>query len=670
MKHPHPRLARLRAAVHSRAVRTVLATGALALAISALPMLALRLTDIGLLTAPHARTQATGALSPKGDDLYLVRALAQRSRQAGSTQEPLYGEVDMGYNGQMLMASYLDEMRAAGVLSEALGVPLVDGLEADDAYQCTYQADTAGFLTLALTQQQTNSRLCELTVESRTGKVVSARLCLINAGPVGAAGAKADMLRAYCEYLGLDMLEDWAPCSGTSYGEDAVYSRDGEVLLAAGTVQDDTLGDRYLLLNARVLPADTYAQMEQAFDAMQASGGALAACAGLQKLDGGPQPLDETRCMLPVNAGAGVLLTVLDKAAMQQGVLCGRPGCAHSAKSECPALVQSSLGAFARGGRVYDLQYALPVEGVDSAPSLVLRGMTQGLTGWEELARVSLAPYEACGQMEWYAGEDMLYLFLTSEARGPEAPCALLAVELGGGTPQPVPVSPGTEVLGVWDGLFVCGRTVLPAAVGTLEPYAPYRAAEYSAAATEIFLKSPVTGAEQLVVRAPCLAYGDCAVDGGMLYFTAGELYQNAGDGQVVRQGCTVWGADLRRRAVQPLAALEENEVLDLARACGGWAPLYGARQEWMQLSTTERVLVDAQYTDGYGELRDWQVYGQWGEDMLVVNRAGLLGSGTYWDGYALIPADLFRTGHTEAARPFREGPVLGALAAAREGWW
>ena len=54
-----------------------------------------------------------------------------------------------------------------------------------------------------------NSRLCELTVESRTGKVVSARLCLINAGPVGAAGAKADMLRAYCEYLGLDMLEDW-----------------------------------------------------------------------------------------------------------------------------------------------------------------------------------------------------------------------------------------------------------------------------------------------------------------------------------------------------------------------------------------------------------------------------------------------------------------------------
>ena len=65
MKHPHPRLARLRAAVHSRAVRTVLATGVLALAISALPMLALRLTDIGLLTAPHARTQATGALSPK-----------------------------------------------------------------------------------------------------------------------------------------------------------------------------------------------------------------------------------------------------------------------------------------------------------------------------------------------------------------------------------------------------------------------------------------------------------------------------------------------------------------------------------------------------------------------------------------------------------------------------
>ena len=117
---------RLRAAVHSRAVRTVLATGALALAISALPMLALRLTDIGLLTVPHARTQATGALSPKGTTFTLC-ARWQRSRRAGSTQEPLYGEVDMGYNGQMLMASYLDEMRAAGVLPEALGVPLVDG---------------------------------------------------------------------------------------------------------------------------------------------------------------------------------------------------------------------------------------------------------------------------------------------------------------------------------------------------------------------------------------------------------------------------------------------------------------------------------------------------------------------------------------------------------------
>ena len=46
MKHSHSHFARLRAGWQSRAVRTVVATGALALVISALPMLALRLTDI------------------------------------------------------------------------------------------------------------------------------------------------------------------------------------------------------------------------------------------------------------------------------------------------------------------------------------------------------------------------------------------------------------------------------------------------------------------------------------------------------------------------------------------------------------------------------------------------------------------------------------------------
>ena len=120
MKHSHSHFARLRAGWQSRAVRTVVATGALALVISALPMLARLLTDIGLFTAPHARTQATGVLSPKGDDLYLVRALAQRRQQAGGESEAPYGEMDMGYEGQALMASYLDEMQAAGVLPQEL----------------------------------------------------------------------------------------------------------------------------------------------------------------------------------------------------------------------------------------------------------------------------------------------------------------------------------------------------------------------------------------------------------------------------------------------------------------------------------------------------------------------------------------------------------------------
>ena len=168
MKHSHSHFARLRAGWQSRAVRTVVATGALALVISALPMLALRLTDIGLFTAPHARTQATGVLSPKGDDLYLVRALAQRRQQAGGESEAPYGEMDMGYEGQALMASYLDEMQAAGVLPQELTEAFRYAAESGTAVY-TYQADGAGFLTLALTEPEINRRLYELTVESHTG---------------------------------------------------------------------------------------------------------------------------------------------------------------------------------------------------------------------------------------------------------------------------------------------------------------------------------------------------------------------------------------------------------------------------------------------------------------------------------------------------------------------
>ena len=302
MKHSHSHFARLRAGWQSRAVRTVVATGALALVISALPMLALRLTDIGLFTAPHARTQATGVLSPKGDDLYLVRALAQRRQQAGGESEAPYGEMDMGYEGQALMASYLDEMQAAGVLPQELTEAFRYAAESGTAVY-TYQADGAGFLTLALTEPEINRRLYELTVESHTGKVVSARLWMWH--PFDVAAARADMLRAYCEDLGLDMLEDWAACTGTYYGEEAIYSANGETLVAASTVWDDVLGDQYLLLDARVLPADQYDALQSAYAAKEA-GGALAPCQGLQRLGSTAQPLDETRCLiLPVDTGYG-----------------------------------------------------------------------------------------------------------------------------------------------------------------------------------------------------------------------------------------------------------------------------------------------------------------------------------------------------------------------------
>ena len=156
--------------------------------------------------------------------------------------------------------------------------------------------------------------------------------------------------------------------------------------------------------------------------------------------------------MLPVNAGAGVLLTVLDKAAMQQGVLCGRPGCAHSAKKRMPCAGAKLARCLLRGGACTICRcFARRGRGQRAQPCAARHDAGPHRLG-RAGARLS-APYEACGQMEWYAGEDMLYLFLASEARGPGALCPA-----GGGAgrrhAQPVPVSPGTEVLGVWDGTF------------------------------------------------------------------------------------------------------------------------------------------------------------------------------------------------------------------------
>ena len=671
MKHSHSHFARLRAGWQSRAVRTVVATGALALVISALPMLALRLTDIGLFTAPHARTQATGVLSPKGDDLYLVRALAQRRQQAGGESEAPYGEMDMGYEGQALMASYLDEMQAAGVLPQELTEAFRYAAESGTAVY-TYQADGAGFLTLALTEPEINRRLYELTVESHTGKVVSARLWMWH--PFDVAAARADMLRAYCEYLGLDMLEDWAACTGTYYGEEAIYSANGETLVAASTVWDDVLGDQYLLLDARVLPADQYDALQSAYAAKEA-GGALAPCQGLQRLGSTAQPLDETRCLiLPVDTGYGTLLTVLDKTTMQQSVLCAKPGCAHTPQSGCPALLQpDGLHIFARAGRVYNLCF----ESESGTGSYVLRAMTPDFSAWEELARTSAQEYEAYSQMAWYAGGDMLYGFFCTDAAGLETQSALLAMELDGGTPQQVPVSPGTKVLGTWNGLFVCSRTVPPAAVAQLRPGAleeTYREAEYNATGTEIFLKSPVTGAEQAVtLQQWTMPEGGCVIDGDTLYFVAPQYYADAEGGYPLAQLRGLMGIDLRLRAAQRLYNLADAEIVPLEDAYGGYTPVYGESRQWLFLATGQRIPAPAgaQYTDPYGMQADWTIAGQWGEDLVVINRAGLLESGAYWQGFALIPAEMFWARHTQPAIPFEiSAALLNAAAAAGEAWW
>ena len=132
-------------------------------------------------------------------------------------------------------------------------------------------------------------------------------------------------------------------------------------------------------------------------------------------------------------------------------------------------------------------------------------------------------------------------------------------------------------------------------------------------------------------------------------------------------------GIDLRLRAAQRLYNLADAEIVPLEDAYGGYTPVYGESRQWLFLATGQRIPVPAgaQYTDPYGMQADWTIAGQWGEDLVVIDRAGLLESGAYWQGFALIPAEMFWAGHTQAAIPFEiSAALLNAAAAAGEAWW
>lgn len=663
MKKAHPLFSRLAHIWRAKAVRVMAATGVLMLLISALPMLALQLSDVGLLTAPHARGQATGALSPKGDDLYIVRALAQR-RQQTLDEEKLYGEsaaIAMGYEGQMLMAGYLDEMQTAGVLPEELTGPLSYEMEQDGFYECTYQADAAGFLTFSLVNVETNMQVCGLTVESHTGKVVSMRLLLID-GSLPEINY-AELLQAYCEYLGLTILEDWALCTGTYYGENALYSQNGETLLAASEITDDAAGLHYLMMDARVVPAEQYQTLGATYDAMRAQKELPAAAEGLRSARWNSCLVDDTHCIWMENTEAGCLMTLLDKTNMTNRLLCAKPGCTHAPGSTCPAWVDYPLAVFAQNGQIY----AVFGEAQDDAYTFVLRKLEQE-ADWVEIARILPQEYgveDLTSYTSWYESEGALYCFFAANSEGLESGAALMKIRLDSGDVQMMPASAGMRVLGVWNGLFVCGRTVMPAALGALLSVESGGTADYLSAQAEVFLKSPVTGEECKITQIPGASTsgwsaGIWAVDGDELYCLSGQNGMWFAD-----MNSVLWRTNLATGALEPLFEINSEEILALNMLYDGKAMWYDfaassetAGQAWIQLSTQEITPVTLQFAMPYGTQTNWEILCAWGDDFLVHNRSGEQ-NGIVWDGYALIPRQAFWASDAQQAVPFDETPVL-----------
>ena len=160
----------------------VLATGFLALVISALPLAALHIADVPLLNRAHERSwKNVQNVQVSGEDLYLVQTLRKRNWQDFYWQGD---EIEVFDEGYAMMSNYIGDLAEAGVLddewvdSETILWEWANGwIEPLHHFACTYMRDSSGFLTLSIYERDAdgnNYGLWEqITLESTTGKIVT-----------------------------------------------------------------------------------------------------------------------------------------------------------------------------------------------------------------------------------------------------------------------------------------------------------------------------------------------------------------------------------------------------------------------------------------------------------------------------------------------------------------
>lgn len=186
------------------------ATAIIIAAAASIPALLFAEEDETLYHSPLNRHREAGALSPEGEDLYLVRTLYARAEQlqkGGAGYLPETPDLD---DLRRQVTPVFNEMAKNGILPAGLSAELGIILERDDSLT-GYSVDSAGF-TQALFSGDGNGAVHSFGFEREplTGLIVNIWINTAHDLEGQAAGYDAGLaLEAYRAWLGLQELDDW-----------------------------------------------------------------------------------------------------------------------------------------------------------------------------------------------------------------------------------------------------------------------------------------------------------------------------------------------------------------------------------------------------------------------------------------------------------------------------
>lgn len=189
-------------------IAAALAVALMIAAAAAIPSALFAKEDEALYNSPLDRHREQGALSPEGEDLYLVRTLyARAGQQHGSGYAPKTPERD-ALRRQLTPA--LNEMAKSGILPAALSAQLGIITERDDSLT-DYSVDSADFIQAVFTGTEGDTVVSfGVEMEPRTGLIVNLWINTAEEVTTAAAGYDTALaIDAYQSWLGLDELDDW-----------------------------------------------------------------------------------------------------------------------------------------------------------------------------------------------------------------------------------------------------------------------------------------------------------------------------------------------------------------------------------------------------------------------------------------------------------------------------